>query len=313
MVPGALPSTANPHRARLEPVSENFEPVGREPHFSLWRAGRFTLDLTAPHIMGILNVTPDSFSDGGSHDSPHRAIEHAEHLLQSGAAILDVGAESTRPGAMPISDQEEWLRLEPVLTELVKWNCPLSLDTYRPATMQKALDLGVDIINDIWALRQPGAMEVVASSHCGLCLMHMEGEPQTMQLNPLQSGVMAAVLSFFEQLTLRLAQAGVDKERWVLDPGIGFGKSPAQNLTLLAQQSELLNLGQPLLVGWSRKSTLGHVTGLAADQRIIPSVAAALMAVERGARIVRVHDVAATREALQIWQAVMGLKEESTP
>jgi len=285
--------------------------VGREPHFSFWQAGRFRLDLSSPHIMAILNVTPDSFSDGGAHDDPDSALLHAQRLLKEGAHILDVGAESTRPGAAPLSDEQEWQRLEPVLTELVKWHCPLSLDTYRPATMRKALDLGVDIINDIWALRQPGAMEAVASSPCGLCLMHMEGEPQTMQLKPIQSGAVAEVVKFFGQLKSQLNQAGIDSVRWVLDPGIGFGKTPQQNLALLAQQSALMGLGQPLLVGWSRKSTLGHVTGLDVDQRLVPSVAAALMAVERGARILRVHDVAATRQAMQVWSAVSDMKEDA--
>ncbi len=253
--------------------------------------------------MGILNLTPDSFSDGGQHDSLDQALAHAQRLIDEGADILDVGAESTRPGATPLTADQEWARLAPVLTELVRWQRPVSVDTYHPATMSKALDLGVDIINDIWGFRQPGALASVASSSCGLCVMHMQGDPQTMQLQPIANDAMGVVQRFFQERQDALLAAGVANRRWLLDPGIGFGKTVAQNLALLRHQADLLTLGQPLLVGWSRKSTLGQVTGLDAPHRQIPSVAAALMAVERGARVVRVHDVALTRQALQVWMA----------
>ena len=277
--------------------------VGHLPHFAFWQAGRFELNLASPLIMGILNLTPDSFSDGGQHDSLDQALAHAQRLLDEGADILDVGAESTRPGATPLTADQEWARLAPVLTELVRWQRPVSVDTYHPATMVKALDLGVDIINDIWGFRQPGALASVASSSCGLCVMHMQGDPQTMQLQPIANDAMGVVQRFFQERQDALLAAGVANRRWLLDPGIGFGKNVAQNLALLRHQADLLTLGQPLLVGWSRKSTLGQVTGLDAPHRQIPSVAAALMAVERGARVVRVHDVALTRQALQVWMA----------
>lgn len=277
--------------------------VGHLPHFSFWQAGRFELNLASPLIMGILNLTPDSFSDGGQHDSLDQALAHAQRLIDEGADILDVGAESTRPGATPLTADQEWARLAPVLTELVRWQHPVSVDTYHPATMSKALDLGVDIINDIWGFRQPGALASVASSSCGLCVMHMQGDPQTMQLQPIANDALGVVLRFFQERQDALLAAGVANRRWLLDPGIGFGKTVAQNLALLRHQADLLALGQPLLVGWSRKSTLGQVTGLDAPHRQIPSVAAALMAVERGARVVRVHDVALTRQALQVWMA----------
>ena len=274
------------------------------PHFPFWLAGRFSIDLRSPKIMGIVNLTPDSFSDGGSYLEPSKALAHAEQLLKEGADILDIGAESSRPGAIPISDQEEWARLETVLKELVKWNCPISIDTYRPETMRRALEVGADIINDIWALRQDGAIEAVAQSNCGLCLMHMQGDPQTMQVTPIEKGVVPKVKLFFQNVSQRLQEFEIDSKRWLIDPGIGFGKSVSQNLVLLAQQKELMALGQAMLVGWSRKSTLGHVTGLEPKRRLIPSVTAALMAVDRGASVVRVHDVYETRQALQIWAAV---------
>lgn len=276
----------------------------QEPHFPFWSAGRFSIDLRSPKVMGIVNLTPDSFSDGGSYLEPSKALAHAEQLLKDGADILDVGAESSRPGASPISDQEEWARLETVLKELVKWKCPISVDTYRPETMRRALEVGADIINDIWALRQEGAIEVITEFNCGLCLMHMQGDPQTMQAKPIEKNVVPLVKLFFQDVAQRLQKSEIDSKRWLIDPGIGFGKSASQNLALLAQQKELMTLGQAVLVGWSRKSTLGYVTGLGPSHRLIPSVSAALLAVDRGASVVRVHDVAETRQALQIWSAV---------
>ena len=255
--------------------------------------------------MGIVNATPDSFSDGGRHATTSVALRHCEQLLRDGADILDIGGESTRPGSPMVGLEEELARVLPVLRGAVGLGVPISVDTYKPQVMQAALDLGVDIVNDIWALRHAGAAQVVAQHpQCGVCLMHMHGNPQTMQVSPMNGDVLAQVLSFLELSAQSLCNLGVEKARIVLDPGIGFGKTVEQNFSLLARQSELLSLGYPLLAGWSRKSSLGAVTGLSVDQRLQPSVAAALLAVERGARIVRVHDVRETVQALAIWGAM---------
>lgn len=277
--------------------------MGLRPHVPFWQTTRFQLDLARPLVMGIVNVTPDSFSDGGQHDQAASALAHAERLLKEGADVLDIGGESSRPGAPALSEEEEWLRIAPVLTECLRWEVPISLDTYKPATMRHALDLGVDIINDIWGLRQPGAVAAVAASACGVCVMHMHGEPQTMQLQPLQGDAVQAVRAFLQERVSVLAAAGVATERIALDPGVGFGKTVEQNFSLLAQQATLQFPAHPWLVGWSRKSSLGAVTGLDLSQRLIPSVAAAVLAVERGAHIVRVHDVAETVATLAVWQA----------
>jgi len=277
--------------------------MGLRPHVPFWQTTRFQLDLARPLVMGIVNVTPDSFSDGGQHDQATTALAHADRLLKEGAHLLDIGGESSRPGAPALSEEEEWRRIEPVLTECLRWQVPISLDTYKPATMRRALDLGVDIINDIWGLRQPGAVSAVAASACGVCVMHMHGEPQTMQLQPLQGDAVHAVQAFMQERVSVLAAAGVASERIALDPGVGFGKTVEQNFSLLAQQAALRLPAHPWLVGWSRKSSLGAVTGLDLSQRLIPSVAAAVLAVERGAHIVRVHDVAETVAALAVWQA----------
>ena len=281
--------------------------MGLRPHVPFWQTTRFQLDLARPLVMGIVNVTPDSFSDGGQHDQAATALAHAERLLKEGAHLLDIGGESSRPGAPALSEEEEWRRIEPVLTECLRWQVPISLDTYKPATMRRALDLGVDIINDIWGLRQPGAVSAVAASACGVCVMHMHGEPQTMQLQPLQGDATQAVRAFLQERVSVLAAAGVVNERIALDPGVGFGKTVEQNFSLLAQQAALQLPGHPWLVGWSRKSSLGAVTGLDLSQRLIPSVAAAVLAVERGAHIVRVHDVAETVAALAVWQAARSI------
>ncbi|TAL66678.1 MAG: dihydropteroate synthase [Burkholderiaceae bacterium] len=275
-----------------------------------WQTTRYSIDLARPRVMGIVNVTPDSFSDGGQHASTTAALRHCEQLLKEGADILDIGGESTRPGAAPLPLQEELARVLPVLREAVRLGVPVSVDTYKPQVMQTALDLGVDIVNDIWALRQPGAAQVVAGhGRCGVCLMHMHREPQSMQAAPMTGDVVPQVLSFLQQTAKDLRGLGVDKARIVLDPGIGFGKTVAQNFALLARQRELLAAGCPILAGWSRKSSLGAVVaadGVAppAHQRQAPSVAAALLAVERGAAIVRVHDVRETVAALKILDAV---------
>lgn len=271
----------------------------------LWHTSRFTLDLARPQIMGIVNATPDSFSDGGRYLSTAAALRQCEQLLQDGADILDIGGESTRPGSPAVGLEEELARVLPVVRGAVSLGVPVSVDTYKPEVMQAVLDLGADIVNDIWALRQPGAAQVVAQHpRCGVCLMHMHGDPQTMQVQPMAGGVLPQVLSFLERSAQALQALGVENARIVLDPGIGFGKTVEQNFALLARQSELLALGYPVLAGWSRKSSLGAVTGLDVGQRLQPSVAAALLAVEHGARVVRVHDVRETAQALAVWRAM---------
>lgn len=281
-----------------------------------WQTSRFEVDLTLPRIMGIVNLTPDSFSDGGQHASASEALRFAEQLVKEGADILDLGAESTRPGSTPVTAGEELARLAPILREVVKWGLPISIDTYKPAVMQTALDMGADIINDVWALRlshqSVSAVDVVAKHpSCGVCLMHMNGEPATMQLAPMQAdwtgSVVTVIKDFLSQRSQLLLKRGVAKQRIVWDVGIGFGKTPEQNFELLAKQSAFLPSGYPLLCGWSRKSSLGKVTGQpaggAAKDRLSASITAAVLAVERGARLVRVHDVLATRQALQVWAA----------
>ena len=269
-----------------------------------WQTTRFLLDLQRPVVMGIVNNTPDSFSDGGKYQGQH-ALRHAEQLVKDGADILDIGGESTRPGSPPVPLEEELLRVLPVVKEAVSLGVAVSVDTYKPAVMQAVLDLGADIINDVWGLRQPGAQDVVAQhASCGVCLMHMHQTPQDMHLNHMQGDVVAQVRNFLQHESQALMARGVARQRIVWDYGIGFGKSVAQNFALLAQQASLLELDFPLLAGWSRKGSLGQVSGLPVELRMVPSVAAALLAVERGARIVRVHDVAETKAALSVWQAM---------
>lgn len=275
-----------------------------------WQTTRFDLDLSRPWVMGIVNATPDSFSDGGRYKDTRAVLEHAEQLLKDGAAILDVGGESTRPGADVVPAEQELARLMPVLQELVRWQVPISVDTYKPEVMQAVLDVGVDIVNDIWALRQPGAEAIVARHpRCGVCLMHMHREPQSMQLHTMDGDVLEVVTVFLAQRLQSLQSLGVAAQRVVLDPGIGFGKTVAQNFRLLARQADLLRLGRPVLAGWSRKSSLGVAIAQEGQspepsQRQTASVAAALLAVERGAAVVRVHDVKATVDALKVWQHV---------
>lgn len=270
-----------------------------------WQTSRFLLDLQRPLVMGIVNVTPDSFSDGGHHATVPQALRHAEKLVAEGAHILDIGGESTRPGSPAVALDEELRRVLPVVREAVNLGVPVSVDTYKSDVMQAVLDLGADIINDIWALRQPGAEQVVAAHpRCGICIMHMHGTPQDMQVSPMQGDAVPQVQDFLRERSDALQARGVERTRIVWDYGIGFGKTVAQNFALLARQRELLGLDFPLLAGWSRKGSLGHVSGRAQGERMVPSVAAALLAVERGARVVRVHDVADTVAALSIWQAM---------
>jgi dihydropteroate synthase len=272
----------------------------------LWQTTRFDIDLTSPRVMGIVNVTPDSFSDGGQHVGTAAALRHCEQLLKEGAHILDIGGESTRPGSPAVPMDEELARVLPVVREAMRLDVPISVDTYKPEVMRAVLDAGADVINDIWALRRGDALQAVAAHpRCGVCLMHMHRDPQTMQVAPMEGDVLPDVLAFLTERAGALMAKGVVRERIMLDPGIGFGKTVAQNLSLLSRQAELLPLGFALLAGWSRKSTLGAITGheRPAD-RAAASVAAALLAVERGARVVRVHDVRDTVDALKVWQAL---------
>lgn len=283
-----------------------------------WQTSRFSIDLSRPKVMGIVNVTPDSFSDGGQHASAKAALAHCDKLVKDGADILDIGGESTRPGAKPLPLESELERVLPVIKHAVKLGVPVSIDTYKPEVMRAALDLGADILNDIWALRwqSPGAtltgVQVVAAhDRCGVCLMHMHREPVTMQVAPMEGDVLPQVISFLNQCAQLLRDQGVQPERICLDPGIGFGKTVQQNFSLLARQAEVVALGYPVLAGWSRKSSLAAVTqsslGTVATMdlkdRMIPSVAAALIAVQNGARVVRVHDVKETQQVLKVWAA----------
>lgn len=270
-----------------------------------WQTSRFGINLSQPRVMAIVNVTPDSFSDGGQHADVSAVLAHCEKALRDGAHILDIGGESTRPGSPPVSLDEEWARLQPVLQEAVKLGVPVSVDTYKAEVMHRALDLGVDVINDVWALRQPGAEAVVAAHPtCGVCLMHMHREPMTMQAAPMSGDVLQPVGAFLQQRADQLIQQGVASSRICIDPGIGFGKTVAQNFELLRRQQELAAMGFVLLAGWSRKSSLGAVTGQNdPQQRVAASVAAALLAVQSGAHVVRVHDVRETVDALCVWHA----------
>ena len=269
-----------------------------------WQTSRHRIDLALPRVMGIVNLTPDSFSDGGRFDTVGAALAHCESLMRDGADILDLGGESSRPGAQPLSWQDEWQRVQPVLQAALTLGCPISLDTTKPQLMERALAMGVDIVNDIHALQTPAAeAAVVSHPSCGVCLMHMQGQPQAMQVAPAYADVVREVRDFLSERIDALRCRGVAAQRIVIDPGIGFGKTVQHNVELLRRQSELLSLGRPLLVGWSRKSALGAITGKPTQDRIAASVAAALASVQRGARVVRVHDVAATVDALKVWRA----------
>jgi dihydropteroate synthase len=256
--------------------------------------------------MGVVNVTPDSFSDGGRTLDPTAAIDRAKALIEEGADILDVGAESSRPGARGVSAEEELSRLMPVLQGLRECPVPVSVDTAKPEVMRAAIAAGAAMINDIGALRAAGALQAVAASDAGVCLVHMRGEPRTMQQSPSYDDVVAEVGAFLEQRVAAAEGAGIARERIVVDPGFGFGKTAAHNFELLRKLDRIAALGLPVLAGWSRKSTLGAITGRGAGDRLAASLAAALLAVERGARIVRVHDVAATRDALAVLAALEG-------
>lgn len=256
--------------------------------------------------MGVVNITPDSFSDGGRFLAPGAAIAQANRLAGEGASILDIGAESTRPGAQPISEAEELARLMPVLEAIRGLPVPVCVDTRRPGVMQAVLAAGASMINDVEALAAPGALEVVAATDCGVCLMHKKGDPATMQAEPRYEDVVAEVRAFLAERVAAAEAAGIGRDRIVVDPGFGFGKTAAHNLELLRSLQSLARIGVPVLAGLSRKSTLGAITGRPVEDRLAASAAAALLAAQRGATILRVHDVAATRDALAVWRAVEG-------
>lgn len=278
----------------------------------VWQAGRFEIGLDKPKIMGIVNLTPDSLPDGGVYSqnaqNAQTALAHAERLLKEGADILDIGGESTRPGADYVSPEEEWARVESVLAEVAGWGVPISLDTRRTVIMEKALALGgVDIINDVAALNDEGAVELLArQADTGICLMHMQGVPKTMQINPKYQDVVGEVARYLKARAAECVAAGIAPQRIILDPGFGFGKTLQHNIALMRHLPELMaETGFPLLIGVSRKSMIGELTGEAnAAERVHGSVAAALASVARGAQIVRVHDVKATADALKVWEAL---------
>ncbi len=268
------------------------------------QCGRFRLSLERPLVMGIVNVTPDSFSDGNAHFRADEAIAHGRLLVEEGADLLDIGGESTRPGAQAVPADEELRRILPVIEALRDCGVPLSVDTCKPSVMRAALEAGADMINDIGGFAAPGAVEAVADAGCALCLMHMRGEPRTMQDAPSYQDVVAEVRAYLDQGARRLRQAGIAADRIVLDPGFGFGKTAAHNYTLLRQLSQAVGQDYPSLLGLSRKSMIGAVTGRPASRRLGGSVAAALAGAVRGAHILRVHDVADTVDALRVWSAV---------
>jgi dihydropteroate synthase len=279
-----------------------------------WRCGRFLFDFSKrqrPLVMGILNATPDSFSDGGKFRTPSDAIAQAERMIANGADIIDIGGESTRPGAEPVSLQEELDRVLPVIEALKDCGVALSIDTYKAETMRQALKAGVDCVNDIWALRQEGAVEAVIESNknnsdkpCGIVLMHMQRDPQTMQFDPEYQDVIGEVKAFLQERAELLQGQGITQDRIAIDPGFGFGKSLEHNLNMLTNFDLFSQLGYPVLAGISRKSMLGKLTGRDTNERVAPSIAAAILAADRGARIIRVHDVQETVDALKIWEAV---------
>lgn len=266
--------------------------------------GQYRLPLECPLVMGIVNVTPDSFSDGGRFFDPAQAVAHARQLVGEGADLLDVGGESSRPGAQPVSADEELRRVLPVIEALAGLGVPLCIDTVKPEVMRRAVAAGASLINDIAALQAPGALEAAAESGAAVCLMHMQGEPRTMQGDPRYGDVVAEVRDFLARRVAAAQAAGIAHERIVVDPGFGFGKRLEHNLALLRHLDRLAGLGAGVLAGLSRKSMLGEMTGRKVSQRETASVAAALLAAQNGARILRVHDVAATKDALAVWSAV---------
>ncbi|ADE11300.1 dihydropteroate synthase [Sideroxydans lithotrophicus] len=270
----------------------------------MFYCGKFQFDLSRPLVMGIVNVTPDSFSDGGHHSSTASAIDHAQQLIADGADILDIGGESTRPGAATVSTQEELDRVLPVIEGLHDISVPISIDTWKPKVMRAALTAGASMVNDINALQEEGALEMVAASGAAVCLMHKQGVPQTMQQQPQYQDVVAEVSAFLRERIAAAEAAGIARESMVIDPGFGFGKTLAHNLALLRNLDAFCALGVPVLAGLSRKSMLGAIIGRDVGERMAASVAAAMLAVQRGAAIVRAHDVRETVDALKIMNAL---------
>jgi dihydropteroate synthase len=268
--------------------------------------GDKTLDLTHPCVMGVLNVTPDSFSDGGRYFDPGRAIEHAHRLVEQGAAIIDIGGESTRPGAPQVDTEDELRRVLPVIRAVaMKVSVPVSVDTFKPEVMRAAVEEGATLINDVRALQSPGALAAAASTRAGVCLMHMQGEPRTMQIEPRYVDVVREVRDFLKGRLEDCVRGGIRRERIAIDPGFGFGKALQHNLALLNGLRELTDLGVPVLAGLSRKAMLGTILGKPADQRLHGSLALAVIAVLKGARIIRAHDVAETVDAVKVAAAVL--------
>jgi dihydropteroate synthase len=271
---------------------------------TILHCGHFRLSLNRPLLMGIVNLTPDSFSGDGLVGNVERAVQHARQQYEAGSDILDIGAESSRPGAIPASEEDELRRLLPVLKEVADWGVPVSVDTYKPAVMRAALEAGATMINDITGMIHREALSVVAESDCAVCVMHMQGDPGTMQQTPHYQDVVTEVNSFLAEAVERCRQLGIADERIVVDPGFGFGKTLDQNLALFSALTAAGIGGFPVLVGVSRKSMLGAITGRSVGERQAASVAAALLAAQKGAKILRVHDVAATRDALAVWAAI---------
>jgi len=283
------------------------------PALRVLQCGRFSLALDRPRIMGILNLTPDSFSDGGLWQDPGRARAHAWQMIEDGADLLDLGAESTRPGAPPVPANEEWRRLSPVLEALMDCGVPLSVDTRKPEVMREALALGADLINDVAGFRDPASIDAVRGSRAAVGVMHMQGDPQTMQQAPVYTDVLDEVLGFLARQQASLLAAGLSADRIVLDPGIGFGKTLEHNLTLLRQLSTLRIQGAAVLVGLSRKSMIQALTDQPVAQRLAGSLGGALGAALQGADILRVHDVRATRDALTVFEAIVGPVADGRP
>lgn len=276
-----------------------------------WLCGRFELNFERPLLMGIVNITPDSFSDGNHYLQADAAIAHAKQLIADGADILDIGAESTRPGAEPVALDDELRRLLPVIEGLRALNVPISVDTFKPAVMRAVLAAGADIINDIAGFRDPESIAAVAGTNCGLCVMHMQGEPRTMQQQPSYQDLHLEVKNFLSDRVQALRSAGVAPQRIMLDPGLGFGKTVEHNYTLLRDLEKIQIDSYPWLIGLSRKSMIGHVVNKAPQQRLAGSLAGMLAAVSRGAAVLRVHDVAESADALNVWLAVeQGIKNE---
>ena len=279
------------------------------------QCGSYRLSLDRPLIMGVVNVTPDSFSDGGLYTDLKTAMAHARALIDEGADILDVGGESTRPGAEPVSLEEERRRVMPVLEALAQCGRPISVDTRKPELMEEAIATGASLVNDIDAMESPAALSAVARASVAVCLMHKQGDPRTMQQNPQYADVVAEVRDYLKSRIEAALRAGIERDRIIIDPGFGFGKTQEHNIALLRQLPELTGLGVPVLAGLSRKAMLGRITGREPRDRVYASIAAALFAAERGARILRVHDVTETRDALSVWWALrdtIGASGENT-